>query len=162
MQQDAFTADEIFNQYISYTYNDIILLPGFFDFDKNEVDFKTRLTKNITLNLPFISSPMDTVTEERMAINMALLGGIGILHYNNTIEEQARMVKKVKRFENGFIVDPIVLSPNNTIKDVKDIKKKLGFSGIPITEDGTLDTKLVGIVTARDIDFEKDNTLKLS
>jgi IMP dehydrogenase len=104
---------------------------------------------------------MDTVTEGRMAIYMALLGGIGIIHYNNTINEQVEMVKKVKRFENGFITDPTVLSPMHTIRDVIDIKHKLGFSGVPITEDGTLNTKLVGIVTARDIDFEKDITKKL-
>ena len=161
MFQDGFTAEQIFSQCIGYTYNDIILLPGFFDFDKNEVKLKTQLTKNITLQLPFISSPMDTVTEEKMAINMALLGGIGILHYNNTIEEQSKMVRKVKRFENGFIVDPIILGPDNTIQDVRNIKNKLGFSGIPITEDGSLDTKLIGIVTTRDFDFEKDNTRKL-
>lgn len=161
MQEDGFTAQQIFNQYTGYTYNDIIILPGFFDFDKNEVNLETKLTRNITLQLPFISSPMDTVTEEQMAISMALLGGIGILHYSNTIEKQVKMVKKVKRFENGFIVDPVVLGPDNTILDVIEIKKKLGFSGIPITEDGTLNTKLIGIVTARDIDFEKNVTRKL-
>jgi IMP dehydrogenase len=104
---------------------------------------------------------MDTVTEEKMAIYLALLGGIGILHYNNTIDEQAKMVREVKRFENGFIIDPVVLSPKNTIQVVRDIKNNLGFSGIPITEDGTLDTKLVGIVTTRDIDFETDSSKKL-
>ncbi len=156
MGKDGFTAEQIFSEYIGYTYNDIILLPGFFDFDKQDVELKTQLTKHIKLHLPFISSPMDTVTEEKMAIFMALLGGIGILHYNNTIEEQTRMVRDVKRFENGFIVDPVVLSPKNTIQDVRDIKKNLGFSGIPITEDGTLNTKLVGIVTTRDTDFETD------
>jgi len=161
MNKDGFSAEEIFTQHVGYTYNDIILLPSYFGFDANEVDLKTRLTRNITLNLPFISSPMDTVTEEKMAIYMALLGGMGILHYNNTIEEQVRMLKNVKRFENGFIVDPIVLGPENCIQDVRDIKKRLGFSGIPITEDGTLNTKLIGIVTARDIDFEHDATRKL-
>ncbi len=162
MGLDGFTASDIFNQITGYTYNDIILLPGYIDFGVNEVQLKTKLTKNIEIQLPFISSPMDTVTEERMAIYMALLGGIGILHYNNTIEQQVNMVKQVKRYENGFIMDPIVLSPNNTINDVHVIKRDLGFSGIPITEDGTLKTKLVGIVTTRDIDFEKDNTKKLS
>lgn len=156
MPRDGYTADEIFNTPIGYTYNDFIILPGYFDFDRKEVDLTTKLTRNISLHLPFVSSPMDTVTEEKMAITMALLGAIGILHYNNTIEEQVAMVKKVKRFENGFITDPVVLSPNHTIQDVKNIKQKLGFSGIPITEDGTLSTKLIGIVTARDIDFEKD------
>ncbi len=161
MNKDGFTAEEIFSQSIGYTYNDIIILPGFFDFDVKDVDLKSRLTKNITINIPFVSSPMDTVTEEKMAIYMALLGGIGILHYNNTIEEQVKMVRNVKRFENGFITDPVVLSPDNTIMDVRDLKRRLGFSGIPITEDGTLNTKLIGIVTARDIDFETDLNRKL-
>ena len=159
---DGFSAEEIFSHQIGYTYNDVILLPGYVDFAPNDVSLKTRLSKNISLALPFISSPMDTVTEEKMAINMALLGGIGILHYNNTIENQVEMVKKVKRYENGFIKDPVVLSPNHTIADIRRIKEEQGFSGIPITEDGTLNTKLVGIVTARDVDFEKDYSKKLS
>lgn len=158
---DGFTAEELFAQLTGYTYNDVILLPGYFDFAASDVVLKTRLTKNISLQLPFVSSPMDTVTEEKMAINMALLGGIGILHYNNTIEQQVDMVKKVKRYENGFIKDPVVLSPNNSIKDILEIKSQHGFSGIPITEDGTLNTKLIGIVTGRDIDFEKDINKKL-
>lgn len=159
---DGFSAEQVFTQITGYTYNDIILLPRYIDFDTKDVSLKTQLTRNITLQLPFVSSPMDTVTEERMAIYMALLGGIGILHYNNTIQEQVEMVKKVKRYENGFIADPVVLSPNHCIKDVIELKKSHGFSGIPITEDGTLNSKLIGIVTARDIDFEKDATKKLS
>lgn len=162
MLSDGFSAEQVFNQITGYTYNDIILLPRYIDFDAKDVSLKTQFTKNITLQLPFVSSPMDTVTEEKMAIYMALLGGMGILHYNNTIQEQVEMVKKVKRFENGFIADPVVLSPNHCIKDVIDIKNSHGFSGIPITEEGSLDGKLVGIVTARDIDFEKDLNKKLS
>lgn len=159
---DGFSAEEVFNQITGYTYNDIILLPGFIDFDVKDVNLETQLTRNITLQLPFVSSPMDTVTEEDMAIYMALLGGIGFLHYNNTIEEQVQMLRKVKRFENGFIDEPTVLAPGNTINDLFEVKKRLGFSGIPVTEDGTLNTKLVGIVTNRDIDFEKDYSRKLS
>ncbi|MCG8571019.1 MAG: IMP dehydrogenase [Spirochaetes bacterium] len=158
---DGFKAEEIFNQLTGYTYNDIILLPGFIDFDVQQVNLETRLTKNIKLQLPFVSSPMDTVTETDMAVHMALLGGIGILHYNNTIEDQVEMVRGVKRYENGFITDPVVLSPEHTIDDVLDIKKKKGFSGIPITENGTLESRLIGIVTTRDIDFEKDKSKKL-
>lgn len=158
---NGFEAKDIFNQVIGYTYNDIILMPGYLDFAAGDVDLRTRLTRNLSLNLPFVSSPMDTVTEANMAIHMALLGGIGIIHYNNTVEEQVEMVKKVKRFENGFITDPVVLSPEHTVADVLDLKESHGFSGIPITEDGTLNTKVIGIVTNRDIDFEKDPTQKL-
>lgn len=161
MAGDGFEAKDIFNQITGYTYNDIILMPRYLDFGVEDVELKTKLTKNISINLPFVSSPMDTVTEEKMAIHMALLGGIGILHYNNTIEEQAEMIKKVKRYENGFINDAVVLSPEDTIEAVHKIKRELGFSGIPITEDGTLNTKIIGIVTNRDIDFEKDFTKKL-
>lgn len=158
---NGFEAKDIFNQVTGYTYNDIILMPGYLDFAAGDVDLRTRLTRNLSLNLPFVSSPMDTVTEANMAIHMALLGGIGIIHYNNTVEEQVEMVKKVKRFENGFITDPVVMSPEHTVSDVLDLKETHGFSGIPITEDGTLNTKVIGIVTNRDIDLEKDPTLKL-
>jgi IMP dehydrogenase len=143
------------------TYNDIILMPGFIDFAPSEVDLSTRLTREIKLAKPLVSSPMDTVSEHRMAIALGLLGGIGIIHYNCTIEEQAAQVRKVRRFENGFILDPLVLSPDHTVADIHRIKEQHGFSGIPITEDGTLKSKLVGIVTNRDIDFEPDASRKL-
>ena len=115
------------------TYNDILLLPGYIDFGAKEVSLESRITKGIVLKTPFMSSPMDTVTESDMAINIALLGGIGIIHHNNTAEEQAALVKTVKKFENGFITDPVVLSPNATVSEVKKIKEVSGFSGIPVT-----------------------------
>lgn len=91
------------------------------------------VTKKISLKTPFLSSPMDTVTEHSMAIHMALLGGLGILHHNCSSDEQAEMVRKVKRFENGFILDPIVISPANSVREVKELKDKWGFGGFPVT-----------------------------
>jgi IMP dehydrogenase len=158
MQADGLSAKELFGKEEGLTYHDFIILPGHIDFAADDVDISTRITRRIPLKVPLVSSPMDTVTENKMAISLALLGGIGIIHYNNTPEEQVAHVRKVKRFENGFITDPIVLSPNHRIGDVDRIREKEGFSGIPITEDGTLRTRLVGIVTNRDIDFEPDRS----
>ncbi len=160
-EPDGLDAASLFLEGMGITYGDFILLPGYIDFQVSDVDLESRLTRNIRLKHPVVSSPMDTVTESRMAINMALLGGIGIIHYNNTIPEQAEHVRKVKRFENGFISDPVVLGPNNTIADVYRIRALHGFSGIPITEDGTMKGRLVGIVTRRDIDFEQDRSKRL-
>ena len=158
MSPNGLDAKTFFEGQGGITYNDFILLPGHIDFALDAITLETNLTRNIKINRPLVSSPMDTVTEARMAICMALLGGISIIHYNNTIEEQVKEVRRVKRFENGFITDPVVLSPNHTIRDVDTLKETHGFSGIPITEDGTLNTKLVGIVTKRDTDFEGDRT----
>ncbi|OHD71251.1 MAG: IMP dehydrogenase [Spirochaetes bacterium RBG_16_49_21] len=159
---DGFSAEELFTNEKGLTYNDFIILPGYIDFSPDDVNLESNLTRNIRIKSPLVSSPMDTVTESNMAIGLALLGGIGIIHYNNTIEEQVNEVRKVKRFENGFITDPIVLSPGNTIADIDAIKEKYGFSGIPITENGRLNSLLLGIVTNRDIDFETERTKKLS
>jgi IMP dehydrogenase len=159
--RDGFSADELFSNDQGLAYNDLIILPGYVDFGPDDVDLESSLTRNIRIKRPIISSPMDTVTEHRMAIGLALLGGIGIIHYNNTIEEQVEQVRKVKRFENGFITDPLTLTPEHTIADIDAIKERYGFSGIPITEAGKLNSKLVGIVTNRDIDFESDRGKKI-
>ncbi len=156
MHLDGETAGILFERGDGLTYNDFIILPGHIDFAASDVELSTHITRRIALKNPICSSPMDTVTESQMAIGMALLGGIGIIHYNNTPEAQVAEVAKVKRFENGFITDPVVLSPKNAIADIDEIQSQQGFSGIPITEDGTLQGKLVGIVTNRDIDFEPD------
>jgi len=157
MPEDGLDAEGLFReQKHGMTYDDVILLPDHIDFDVDDVTLDTQLTRNIRMQSPFVSSPMDSVTESEMAIYMALLGGIGFIHYNNKIDEQVREVRRVKRFENGFITDPIVLGPDNVIADIDRIKEEDGFSGIPITSDGTLKGELIGIVTARDIDFQKD------
>jgi IMP dehydrogenase len=158
---DGLTADQLFDSGTGYTYEDFILLPGHISFSADEVNLQSQLTRRIRLNAPMASSPMDTVTESHMAISMALHGGIGIIHYNNTVEEQAEEVLRVKRYKNGFITDPLVLSPQHTIDDIDHIKQKYGFSGVPITEDGQMGSKLLGIVTNRDVDFLPDRSLPL-
>ena len=160
-ERSGLDGDTLFRHGEGLTYDDYILLPGYIDFPLTEVNLRTQLTRDIAIKRPVVSSPMDTVTESDMAIYMALLGGIGFIHYNNSIEEQVGEVRRTKKFENGFIVDPVVLSPRDTIADVDRIKEEHGFSGIPITEDGTLGGKLVGIVTRRDIDFEPNRDRKL-
>ena len=161
-RQDGVSAPELFEPGSGIAYDDFIILPGHIDFHHQEVDLSVQLTKRIRLDLPFVSSPMDTVTEHKMAIKLALLGGLGVVHYNNSVEEQVEEIRKVKRFENGFITAPVVLGPQDRISDIDEIKRRYGFSGIPITEDGQPRGKLIGIVTNRDIEFEPDRSRKLS
>lgn len=158
---DGIPADVFFAEEGGLTYDDFILMPGHISFGVHDVDLETPLTRNLRIKTPCVSSPMDTVTESEMAIHMALLGGIGIIHYNNTVEQQAAEVRKVKRFENGFIRDPVVLSPDHRIRDIDEIKRKHGFSGVPITENGETGGKLLGLVTGRDVDFETDRSKRL-
>lgn len=140
------------------TFDDVLLIPAYSEVTPNMVDLTTRLTNKIKLNIPMMSASMDTVTEDRMAIAMARQGGIGIIHKNMSIEEQADEVDKVKRSENGVITDPFYLSPDNTLQDADDLMAKYRISGVPITENG----KLVGIITNRDLKFETDFTKKIS
>lgn len=109
-----------------------------------------------------VSSPMDTVTEHRTAIGMALQGGLGVIHYNMTVEEQVMEVTLVKKYKNGFITNPACLTPSHTVADVLNLKKKYGFSGVPITENGQMGSRLLGMVTSRDIDFIEDKNTVLS
>lgn len=147
-----------------FWYKDIILvcnqLP---DFERKEVNLTTQFSKNIKLKIPFVSSPMDTVTSSEMAILMALVGGIGVIHYNyETIEEQMVEAEKVKRFEAGFVRNPVVLGPKNTVADLFQVAEKYGFYSVPITQDATLNSKLVGIVTRRDVRYlETDREIKM-
>lgn len=154
--KDGLSCKSLFSHSEGLTYNDFLILPGYIDFTAEEVDISSPLTKQIKLRSPLVSSPMDTVTESDMAIAMALCGGIGILHNNCTPEYQANEVHKVKKYKHGFIRDPSVMSPENTVGDVLEARRKNGFTGYPITENGKLGGKLLGIVTSRDIDFRED------
>lgn len=115
------------------TYNDFLVLPGYIGFPASDVVLDSPVTKRIHLKTPFVSSPMDTVTEHEMAIHMALQGGLGVIHHNCSADEQAEMVQKVKRYENGFILDPVVLTATTTVGEVKALKEKWGFGGFPVT-----------------------------
>lgn len=139
------------------TFDDVLLVPSYSEIIPNQVDLSTYLTKKIKLNIPLMSAGMDTVTEHRMAIAMARQGGIGIIHKNMSIEEQAEEVDKVKRSENGVITDPFYLSPEHTLKDADELMGKFRISGVPITEG----RKLVGIITNRDLKFEEDFSRKI-
>lgn len=135
------------------TFDDVLLLPAYSEVTPDLVSLKTRLTRNITLNIPLVSAAMDTVTETGMAIAMARAGGIGVLHKNMPLEAQADMVRKVKRSESGMIVDPITLPPTATLEDADRLMGEYRISGVPIVDAGG---KLVGIITNRDLRFEDD------
>lgn len=141
------------------TFDDVLLVPQYSEVTPNLVEISTRLTKKINLNIPLMSAGMDTVTEHRMAIAMARQGGIGIIHKNMTVEEQADEVDKVKRSENGVITDPFSLHAENTLADANDLMSKFRISGVPIVDE---DGKLVGIITNRDLKFETDYSKKIS
>ena len=139
------------------TFDDVLLVPAYSEVIPNQVDLSTYLTKKIKLNIPMMSAGMDTVTEHRMAIAMARQGGIGIIHKNMSIAEQAEEVDKVKRSENGVITDPFYLSPEHTLEDANNLMAKFRISGVPVTEG----KKLVGIITNRDLKFEEDFSKKI-
>jgi len=140
------------------TFDDVLLIPAKSEVLPNQVDVSTYLTKTIKLNIPLMSAGMDTVTEAKMAISMAREGGIGIIHKNMSIEEQALEVDKVKRSENGVIIDPFFLSPDHLVEDALELMARYKISGVPITAEG----KLVGIITNRDIRFETNYKKKIS
>jgi IMP dehydrogenase len=144
--------------YKGITFDDVLLEPGYSDIVPKDVDVKTRLTRKIRLNLPILSSPMDTVTESDLAIALAQEGGMGIIHKNMSISEQTREVDKVKRSENGIIFDPITLPPNETVGNARKIMEENKVSGVPITVDGYLK----GILTRRDLKFLEDNSQLIS
>lgn len=141
------------------TFDDVLLIPAESDVLPNEVDLSTNLSKTIKLNIPLMTSAMDTVTESTMAIAIAREGGIGVIHKNMTIEEQATEVDKVKRSENGVITDPFYLHPQSTAQDAENLMRKYKISGVPICED---DGTLVGILTNRDMRFMTDFSVKIA
>jgi len=141
------------------TFDDVLLVPAYSDVLPREVDLSTRLTRGIRLNLPFVSSAMDTVTEARLAITIAQEGGIGIIHRNMTAADQAREVGRVKKHESGVIQDPITVRPDATIRDVVALTRAKGISGLPVTGDGN---RVVGIITHRDIRFVEQLDLPVS
>src|SRR3954447_1639683 len=134
------------------TFDDVLLVPAHSDILPKDTSLKTRLTRNITLNIPLLSAAMDTVTEARLAIAMAQEGGIGIIHKNLTAREQAREVAKVKRFESGVVRDPITIPPTMKIRDVIALSQQHGISGFPVVEG----RNVVGIITNRDLRFEEE------
>ena len=139
------------------TFDDVLLVPAYSEVLPREVSVVTRFSRNIQLNIPIVSAAMDTVTEAPLAIALAREGGIGVIHKNMSIEQQAEEVDKVKRSENGVITDPFYLSPEHTLEDANNLMAKFRISGVPITENG----KLVGIITNRDLKFETDFTKKI-
>ena len=136
------------------TFDDVLLLPGYSEILPNEVSLQTRLTRKITLNVPLVSAAMDTVTEAPLAIAMAQEGGIGIIHKNMTIEQQAATVRAVKKFESGVVKDPICVTPETTVREVLEITSANNISGLPVVSSTSAGNELVGIVTGRDIRFE--------
>ena len=140
------------------TFDDVLLLPAYSDILPNEVDISTRLTPNIKLNIPIVSAAMDTVTESKTAIALAQEGGIGIVHRNLSIAEQTSEVNKVKKYESGMIVNPLTVRPNHTVKEALDIMLNQNITGLPVTKD---DETLLGIVTFRDLRFEKNLDYKV-
>src|SRR5437870_7842657 len=152
---DILNADQIsVGLTTALTFDDVLLVPRHSAVLPSEVDVSSNFTRNILLNVPLASAAMDTVTESRLAIAMAQQGGLGVIHKNLSIDEQASEVDRVKRSESGMIVNPITLSPTHRIFEALELMKKFSISGVPITEDGSKEGRLCGILTNRDLRFE--------
>src|SRR5690606_33789541 len=148
--EEARVSEKIIRE--ALTFDDVLLVPGYSDFVPSEADVRTRFSRGLTLNIPIVSSAMDTVTESRTAITMARLGGLGIIHKNLSPEAQAREVEKVKRAETGMIVDPVTISPDVSLREALEIMRQHDISGLPVVEK----QKPVGIITSRDVRFEQN------
>lgn len=144
------------------TFDDVLLLPGHSNVLPNQVSLHSQLTKRLKLNVPILSAAMDTVTESQTAISMAQEGGLGVIHKNMSIEDQAFEVSRVKKSESGMILDPITISPEKPVKEALKLMATYRISGVPVTKDGTQDGALVGIITNRDVRFLEDDTLPVS
>jgi len=144
------------------TFDDVLLVPAHSLVLPNKVDLKTRLTRSITLNIPLVSSAMDTVTEARLAIAMAQEGGIGIIHKNMGIEAQAKEVRTVKKYESGVVTDPLCITPDTTVRKLMEMTRENRISGMPVIVETDGKRELVGIVTSRDVRFERDLNAKVS
>ena len=153
----SFIADKVVMEGI--TFDDVLLIPAYSEVLPREVSLSTKFSRNIDLKIPFVTAAMDTVTEAPMAIAIAREGGIGVIHKNMSIEEQARQVAIVKRAENGMIYDPVTINPWKTVKDALDMMAEYHIGGIPVVDK---DNKLVGIVTNRDLRFQTDMDRKIS
>ena len=154
-RNDVLSTDQIsIGLTTALTFDDVLLVPRHSTVLPSAVDVTSWVTRNIRVNVPLLSAAMDTVTESRLAIAMAQQGGIGVIHKNLSVEEQASEVDRVKRSESGMIVNPITLSPTNRIFEALELMKKYRISGVPITEDGSKEGRLVGILTNRDLRFE--------
>src|SRR5574338_1619918 len=154
-KSELITAEQIASGLsMALTFDDVLLVPRHSKTLPSKVDVSTRITRNIKLNVPLVSAAMDTVTESALAIAMAQHGGIGVIHKNLSVEEQASEVDRVKRSESGMIVNPITLSPEHRIHEALELMKKYRISGVPITQDGSKEGRLVGILTNRDLRFE--------
>ena len=152
----SFIADKVVMD--GLTYDDVLLIPAYSEVLPKAVELSTKFSRNIDLKIPFVTAAMDTVTEAQMAIAIAREGGIGVIHKNMSIEEQARQVAIVKRAENGMIYDPVTIKRGSTVKDALDIMAEYKIGGIPVVDD---ENYLVGIVTNRDLRFEKDLTKRI-
>lgn len=164
--QDGSSAREIFEDTkrigAGWTYDDIICLPRHICFSVESVCLESKFSRRIRLKTPIVSSPMDTVTESRMAIGLALEGGIGIIHPNMPIPDQVAEVTKVKKYKSGFITEPICVKADMTLSELAKLRVKCGFTSFPVTSDGVIGSRLLGLVTRRDTDFVDDSTAKVS
>ena len=140
------------------TFDDVLLVPDHSDILPKDVDLKTRLTQNLTLNIPMLSAAMDTVTESRMGIALSELGGIGIIHKNLSIQAQAAEVRKVKKYESGIVRDPITIRSDNEVGELIQLTNELNISGMPVVDND----ELVGIVTSRDFRYQENHSVKVS